>query len=80
MMEDDQFTRKLANGRTKKEMPVKAIVSTLISKAMDGDMRAIDLLAKYGYGTRLDVTTKDQPFSFSINDDAKRFVRYSNDT
>lgn len=79
MMEDDQFTRKLANGRIKKEMPVKAIVSTLITKAVEGDMRAIDLLAKYGYGTKLDLTTKDNPFSFTLGDDAKRFVHYQAD-
>src|ERR1700722_1570347 len=70
MMEDEQFTRKLANGRSKKEMPVKAIVGTLIAKALDGDMRAIDLLAKYGYGTKLDLTLKDEPFSFTLGDDA----------
>jgi hypothetical protein len=77
MMEDDQFTRKLANGKTKKEMPVKAIVSTLITKALDGDMKAIDLLAKYGYGTRLDLTTKEQPFSFSLGDSGRQFVKHS---
>ena len=76
MMEDDQFTRKLANGRTKKEMPVKAIVSTLITKALDGDMRAIDLLAKYGYGTKIDLTSKDQPLSFSLGDAGRRFVKH----
>ena len=75
MMEDDQFTRKLANGRTKKEMPVKAIVGTLIAKALDGDMRAIDLLAKYGYGTKLDLTSKEQLLSFTLGDNGRQFVK-----
>jgi hypothetical protein len=59
-MEDENFTRTLANGRHKKEAPVKSIVSVLIHKAVDGDMKAFDLLAKYGYGTRVDITSKDQ--------------------
>jgi hypothetical protein len=60
LMEDENFTRKLANGRQKREAPVRAIVSVLITKAVDGDMKAFDLLAKYGYGTRVDITSKDQ--------------------
>ncbi len=57
MMGDETFIHKLANGKTKKEAPVKAIVKTLIIKAVDGDYKAIDLLAKYGYGSRLDLTS-----------------------
>lgn len=78
MMEDDTFTHKLASGQTKKEAPVKAIVSTLIKKAIEGDMRAIDLLAKYGYGTKLDLTSKDQPLSFGLESAGKEFVRHVN--
>lgn len=75
MMEDDQFTRKLSNGKTKKELPVKAIVSTLIAKALGGDMKAIDLLAKYGYGSKFDITSKNEPLSVSFNNNASRFVK-----
>ncbi len=57
MMEDDKFICKLSNGKTIKKAPVVAIVSTLINKAVTGDMKAIDLLAKYGYGTKTDVTS-----------------------
>lgn len=81
MMEDDNFTRKLANGRSKKEAPVKAIVTTLMNKALDGDMKAFDLLAKYGYGTRLDVTSKDkevQPF-FGLGSGGQKYVRNMTD-
>jgi hypothetical protein len=66
LMEDENFVRKLANGKTKKEAPVKAIVATLIQKAVDGDMKAFDLLAKYGYGTKVDITSKDQLFPAPI--------------
>ncbi len=33
---------------------------TLITKAASGDTRAFDLLGKYGYGTKIDFTTKDK--------------------
>lgn len=46
-----------------KGAPVKAIIRALIIKAMDGDVKAFDALGKYGYGTKMDVTTngKDLP-------------------
>lgn len=58
MLEDDNFTIELTDGTLKKEAPIKAIVTTLVTKAIDGDMKAFDLLAKYGYGTKLDLTNK----------------------
>lgn len=60
MMEDDRFEQRLRNGQVKYEAPVKAIVTVLIQRAIEGDLKAFDLLAKYGYGTRLDITSKDQ--------------------
>jgi hypothetical protein len=73
MMEDEKFTHKITSGKTIREAPVKAIVTTLIRKALEGDMKAFDLLAKYGYGTRLDLTSKDQlPFNFGL--DASKYV------
>jgi hypothetical protein len=66
LMEDEDYIRKIASGRTIKEAPIKAIVSTLMLKALEGDLRAFDLLAKYGYGIKHDVTTKDQAFPFPI--------------
>ncbi len=76
MMEDESFTRKLANGKTKKEAPVKAIVIALIGKALDGDLKAVDLLAKYGYGTKVDVTSKDKQLPVPIfGADLSQFVR-----
>ena len=57
MLEDESFTQKLKNGKTVKGAPVQAVVKTLIEKAIQGDMKAFDLLARYGYGTKVDVTT-----------------------
>ena len=56
MLEDESFTQKLKNGKTMKGAPVQAVVKTLIEKAIQGDMKAFDLLAKYGYGAKVDVT------------------------
>lgn len=80
MMEDEQFVRKLANGKSKREAPVKAIVATLITKALDGDLKAIDLLAKYGYGSRHDITTDSQPLPAPIFGglSVSEFVKYPN--
>lgn len=46
-----------------KGVPMKAIISTAITRAIAGDMKAMDWIAKYGYGTRidLDVTSDDKP-------------------
>jgi len=55
MMEDENFEYKLASGTLINEAPVKAIVKTMIIKAIDGDIRAFDIIGKYGYGTRPEV-------------------------
>jgi hypothetical protein len=72
MLEDDSFTAKLASGKTAKGAPVKAIIQSLAVKALEGDMKAFDLLAKYGYGTKVDATSKDQPLNF--NNGVDRFI------
>lgn len=56
MLEDESFVLKLNDGTLIKGAPIKAIVSVLIIKAANGDNKAFDLLAKYGYGTRLDMS------------------------
>jgi hypothetical protein len=60
MLEDETFEAKLNDGTILKGAPVKAIVSTLIIKAVNGDGKAFDLLGKYGYGTRHDVSMEYQ--------------------
>lgn len=58
MMEDDSFECKLKDGTLLKCAPVKAIVKTMICKAVDGDIRAFDAISKYGYGTRPEVMSE----------------------
>jgi len=57
LMEDDSFEYKLKDGSVLSGAPIRAIITTLIIKALDGDMRAFDLLSKYGYGNKVDLTS-----------------------
>lgn len=76
LMEDEEFIHKVKGGKTKKEVPIKAIVTTLILKAIDGDTKAFDLLAKYGYGTKHDITSKNQQLPMPIfSMDTKEFLK-----
>lgn len=60
LMEDESFGQRV-KGKCKVDgAPIQAIVSTLILKAIAGDMKAFDLLGKYGWGTRLDVTSDNK--------------------
>lgn len=59
MMEDENFTVNV-KGKKLGEAPVKAIINTLIIKAINGDLKAIDLLAKYGYGSKFDLTSQNE--------------------
>lgn len=52
LMEDENFTVSLSNGDKFKGAPIKAIISALIIRALEGDAKAFDALAKYGYGTK----------------------------
>ena len=76
LLEDDTFKAKLTTGRTSKGAPIKAIVQSLVIKALEGDTKAFDLLAKYGYGTKVDITSKDQNLSLNFHTDTSRFVHY----
>lgn len=57
LMEDENFEQKLKDGSTFKGMPAEAIARTMIAKALKGDVKAFDLLARFGYGTHVDVTS-----------------------
>lgn len=57
MLNDPDFELKLKDGTILKGAPIKAIIKTAIAKGVSGDMRAFDILGKYGFGTKLDVTT-----------------------
>lgn len=41
----------------------KAIVYVAVTKAITGDTKAMEWLAKNGYGTKLDITTDDEPIT-----------------
>lgn len=61
MMENDSFKIMLSNGKIKKEAPIRATITVLINKALEGDMKAADLLCKYGYGSKINITTRELP-------------------
>lgn len=41
----------------------KAMAYVALTKAMTGDTKAMDWLAKYGYGHKLDITSDDEPIN-----------------
>jgi hypothetical protein len=57
MLEDENFELKMKDGSILKGRPVEAIIKTAVAKAVSGDMRAFDMLGKYGYGSKLDITS-----------------------
>lgn len=52
-LNDPEFELKLKDGSILKEMPIKAIIKTAIAKSVSGDTRAMEWLAKHGYGEKL---------------------------
>jgi len=53
----------------------KALVYVAFTQAISGDMKAMEWLAKNAYGTKLDITTDDEPIT-GIN---VRFVGVDNE-
>ncbi len=78
-LEDEKFTYKLTGSKAKTGAPLKAIIQALVIKALAGDNRAFELLCKYGYGQRYDITTKDQVLGFNFNTGGSQFVRHVED-
>lgn len=58
MLEAHSFTYDI-NGQIESETAGQAIVAALIVKAMSGDLKTFDLLAKCGYGEKLDEISFD---------------------
>ena len=56
-MTDPNFELKLKDGSIMKEMPIKAIIKTAVAKSISGDTRAMEWLAKHGYGQSIDITS-----------------------
>lgn len=77
MLNDDEFSTLLPDPRDGwkefKGAPAEAIVKTAMIKAIQGDDKSRDWLAKYGYGTKIEVEG-DVKGSFNIN-----IVSYTDD-
>lgn len=60
LLNDEEFETLLADPRegwkTYKGTPMKAILNVMALKAMNGDTKAFDALAKYGYGQKLQLS------------------------
>lgn len=56
---DENFELKLKDGTILKEMPIKAIIKTAVAKSVSGDTRAMEWLAKHGYGEKLNLEVTD---------------------
>lgn len=53
MLNDDDFELKLKDGSILKGRPINAIIKTAIAKGVSGDTRAMEWLAKHGYGEKI---------------------------
>lgn len=56
---DENFELKLKDGSIMKEMPIKAIIKTAVAKSVSGDTRAMEWLAKHGYGNLVRIEIDD---------------------
>lgn len=56
---DENFELKLKDGSILREMPIKAIIKTAVAKSVSGDTRAMEWLAKHGYGEKLKIELED---------------------
>lgn len=79
LLNDETFEALLPDPRegwkTYKGAPVKAIVKAIAIKAMNGDVKAFDALAKHGYGEKLDVTSKGNEIGAISADQAEQLIR-----
>jgi hypothetical protein len=66
MLNDPKFELKLKDGTILKGRPMEAVIKTAIAKAVSGDMRAFDMLGKYGYGNKLDLTTGGESLNIAL--------------
>lgn len=59
LLNDPDFDAWVFNGRAYEEYkgaPMRAVIKAQAVKAMTGDTKAADWLAKYGYGTKIEVS------------------------
>ena len=59
MLNDPDFELKMKDGSIFKGAPIAAIIKTAVAKSMGGDTRAMEWLAKHGYGDKLTLEIND---------------------
>lgn len=59
MLNDPDFEIKLKDGTILKERPITAIMKTAVAKGISGNVQWADWLAKYGYGSKVNVDVLD---------------------
>lgn len=57
LLEDDNFEVELKNGTKLKGRPSKKMSEVMYKLALSGNVKAYDVLAKYGYGSKVDITS-----------------------
>ncbi len=60
-LESDEFNYHLKGNNVDLGSPIEVIVHVLIERAMHGDLKAFDLLARYGYGAKVTVSPYELP-------------------
>lgn len=55
LLNDQEFSPELMDGKEFKGTPLKAIIMTAMKKAHEGDNKWAEWLAKYGYGNKLEI-------------------------
>lgn len=80
MLNDENFSTLIRDSKLGyaeyKGAPLKAILNALIIRSVNGDIRAFEILCKYGYGTRFDLggsdNTKVIPILALVRDDMNK--------
>lgn len=52
MLNDENFVQKLKDGNSIKGAPADIMIKAAIASAVSGDMRALDILLKHGWGSK----------------------------
>jgi len=86
LLNDPKFEAKIKLGEKiveYKGAPMKAIIQAQMVKALEGDVKAFDVLGKYGFGTKLELANNpDNPITQTLpNDIISDFIsKVKNDT
>lgn len=59
-LNDPSLELTLKNKKKFKGRATEAMIDALAIKAIDGDVRAFEALAKYGYGNKVDITSENR--------------------